>query len=522
LQYVATPAEEKRHMNLGQMLAQTAERLPNKTAIRFRDQETTYADVNTRANQVANGLIALGIQPDDRVALFLPNLPLFMEAYYGILKAGAAVVPMNVLYKPAEIEYIARDSGAKALLTIAALAPQALQAAANAPELEKVIVATPEEMPGAVLWRDAFGQASEAAPNVAVADQDIAVIPYTSGTTGRPKGAMLTHRNLIANCEQCEHVERIKPQENDVVWIALPLFHIYAMNVGMNLTVKAGGTMALIERFEPASALEAIQTNKCTVLYGAPPMFVVWSQMPNIRDYDLSSVRYIASGAAALPVKIMELFEGMAGVPISEGYGLTEASPVVTSNAAGPVTKPGTVGKPIPGVEVRIVDAQGAEVAPGGELGELICRGENIMKGYWKQPEATAEALRDGWLYTGDLATIDGDGYISIVDRKKDLIIVSGYNVYPREVEETLFKHPAVADVSVIGVPDDYQGESVLAVVVLKPGQTATEQEIIDYCRAEIAVFKCPRKVIFRDALPKNNTGKVLRRELRESVAQAT
>ena len=508
-------------MTLGQMLAQTAARLPDKTAIRFRDQETTYADFDKRANQVANGLIALGVQPGDRVALLLHNIPLFMEAYYGILKAGAAVVPMNVLYKPAEIEYIVKDSGAKALLTLAPFAPQALQAAANAPELQKVIVASPEEMPGATLWRDAFGQVSEAAPNVAVSDGDVAVIPYTSGTTGRPKGAMLTHRNLIANCEQCEHVERIKPQEDDVVWIALPLFHIYAMNVGMNLTVKAGGTMALIERFEPASALESIQSNKCTILYGAPPMFVVWAQMPNIRDYDLSSVRYIASGAAALPVKIMELFESMAGVPISEGYGLTEASPVVTTNAAGPVTRPGTVGKPIPGVEVRIVDADGGEVEPG-TLGELICRGENIMKGYWKQPEATAEALRDGWLYTGDLATVDEDGYFSIVDRKKDMIIVSGYNVYPREVEEVLFKHPAVADVSVIGVPDDYQGESVMAVVVLKPDQTATEQEIIDYCRNEIAVFKCPRKVVFRDALPKNNTGKVLRRELRESVAQAT
>jgi long-chain acyl-CoA synthetase len=506
-------------MTLGQMLAQTAERLPNKTAIRFRDQETTYADFDKRANQVANGLIALGIQPGDRVALLIHNLPLFMEAYYGILKAGAAVVPLNVLYKPAEIEYIVKDSGAKALLTLAPFAAQALQAAANAPELQKVIVASPEEMPGAILWRDAFGQASEAAPNVAVGDGDVAVIPYTSGTTGRPKGAMLTHRNLIANCEQCEHVERIKPQEDDVVWIALPLFHIYAMNVGMNLTVKAGGTMALIERFEPASALESIQSNKCTVLYGAPPMFVVWAQMPNIRDYDLSSVRYIASGAAALPVKIMELFESMAGVPISEGYGLTEASPVVSSNAAGPVTKPGTVGRPIPGVEVKIVSADGGEVAPG-ELGELICRGENIMRGYWKQPEATAEALRDGWLYTGDLATVDEDGYISIVDRKKDMVIVSGYNVYPREVEEVLFKHPAVADVSVIGVPDDYQGESVMAVVVLKPDQTATEQEIIDYCRDQIAVFKCPRKVLFREALPKNNTGKVLRRELRESVAQ--
>ncbi len=506
-------------MTLGQMLAQTADRLPNKTAIRFRDQETTYADFDKRANQVANGLIALGVQPGDRVALLIHNLPLFMEAYYGILKAGAAVVPMNVLYKPAEIEYIVKDSGAKALLTLAPFAPQALQAAANAPELQNVIVASPEEMPGAVLWRDAFGQASEAAPNVAVGDQDIAVIPYTSGTTGRPKGAMLTHRNLIANCEQCEHVERIKPQEDDVIWIALPLFHIYAMNVGMNLTVKAGGTMALIERFEPASALESIQTNKCTILYGAPPMFVAWAQMPNIRDYDLSSVRYIASGAAALPVKHHGAVRGHGWRADQRGLWPDRGVARGDDQRGWPGHQAG---------HGRQADSwrRGEDCgrrrwggAPG-EMGELICRGENIMKGYWKQPEATAEALRDGWLYTGDLATVDGDGYISIVDRKKDMIIVSGYNVYPREVEEVLFKHPAVADASVIGVPDDYQGESVMAVVVLKPDQTATEQEIIDYCRNEIAVFKCPRKVVFRDALPKNNTGKVLRRELRESVAQ--
>jgi long-chain acyl-CoA synthetase len=246
-------------------------------------------------------------------------------------------------------------------------------------------------------------------------------------------------------------------------------------------------------------------------------MFVAWASMPNIRDYDLSSVRYVASGAAALPVKVLETFQSASGVPISEGYGLTEASPVVTTNAAGPVVKPGTVGPALPGVEVKIVDEAGNDM-PRGQMGELICRGANVMLGYWNKPEATAETLRDGWLHTGDLATEDEDGYFSIVDRLKDMIVVSGFNVYPREVEEILFKHPAVADAAVVQYPDAYQGESVMAFVVLKPGQTATEQEIIEFCRSQIAVFKCPRKVIFRDELPKNNTGKVLRRELREAA----
>lgn len=507
-------------MNLGQMLAETAAKVPDKTAIIFHDQRTSYREFDERANQVANGLIQLGVEPGDRVALLIHNLPIFMEAYYGILRTGASVVPLNVLYKAGEVEYILQDSGAKAILTFAPFAPVALAAAANAPELRHVVVAAPQEMPGAMLWRDAFGNASTTTPQVTVRDDDVAVICYTSGTTGRPKGAMLTHHNLISNCNQCSAIERVAARPEDIVWLALPLFHIYAMNVGMNLTVKAGGTIALIERFDLVSSLEAIQKYRCTVLYGAPPMFVGWAQVPTLKDFDLSSVRYIASGAAALPVRIMELFEGLAGVPISEGYGLTEASPVVTTNAAGPVTKPGTVGPAIPGCEVKIVDAVGNEV-PLGEMGEVICRGPNIMKGYWKQPQATAETLRDGWLHTGDLGTMDGDGYLSIVDRVKDMINVSGFNVYPREVEETLFKHPAVADAAVVQYPDPYQGESVLAYIVLKPGATATEQEIIDYCREQLAVFKCPRKVIFRDALPKNNTGKVLRRELREEAAQS-
>jgi long-chain acyl-CoA synthetase len=510
-------------MDLGRMLDETAQRMPDKTAVLFRGQGTTYAEFDQRANQVANALISLGIGPGDRVALYMHNLPLFMEAYYGIVKAGAAVVPMNVLYKAGEVEYILKDSGAKAIMTFSSAAVPydkvAVAVAATVPSVSSVILASPEAVPGTLSWAATIGNASTTTPQVAINPDDVAVICYTSGTTGRPKGAMLTHRNLLSNCEQCMMLESIATRPDDVIWLALPLFHIYAMNVGMNLAFMNGATVVLIERFEPASSLEAIQKYKCTVLYGAPPMFVVWAQMPNIGDYDLSSLRYVASGAAALPVSVLEAFQKAAGVPISEGYGLSEAAPVVTSNAAAPVVKPGTVGFPIAGVEVKIVDEAGNEV-PRGEMGELICRGANIMAGYWHQPDATAETLRDGWLHTGDLAVIDAEGYISIVDRKKDMIIVSGYNVYPREVEEVLFRHPAVADAAVVQYPDPYQGESVMAFVVLKQDQPATEQELIDYCRDQIAVFKCPRKIAFRSELPKNNTGKVLRRELREQAAQ--
>jgi long-chain acyl-CoA synthetase len=504
-------------VDLGQMLAGAASRSPDKTAVIFHDALTSYRELDRRANQVANGLIGLGIQPGDRVALYIHNLPLFIEAYYGILRAGASVIPLNVLYKTGEVEYIFKDSGARAIVTFGPFVQVALAAQANSPEMRHVVVAAPEDVPGTHAWRTTFGAAAETPPNVFVSENDVAVICYTSGTTGRPKGAMLSHGNLLANCNQLNMVERFRLTPNDVTWLALPLFHIYAMNVGMNFTFMNGGTLALVERFEPASGLEVIQKHRCTVLLGAPPMFVAWSNMPNLRDYDLSSVRLVASGAAALPVQILERFQAVSGVPISEGYGLTEASPVVTSSAAGPVAKPGKVGPAIPGVEVKIVDESGNEL-PRGEMGELICRGANIMLGYWNQPEATATTIRDGWLHTGDLATEDEDGYFAIVDRLKDMIIVSGFNVYPREVEEVLFRHPAIAEAAVVQYPDPYQGESVMAFVVLKPDHTATEQEIIEYCRNEIAVYKCPRRIIFRDSLPKNNTGKVLRRELREAA----
>ncbi|HEU5438644.1 MAG TPA: long-chain fatty acid--CoA ligase [Ktedonobacterales bacterium] len=517
-------------MDLGRMLTQTAARASDKTAIIFNDQPTTYAELDRRANQVANALIARGVMPGDRVALYMQNLPLFMEAYFGILKAGAVVVPMNPQFKAGEIGYMLADSGAKALLTFGPLGQIALAAAANAPEVRDIIVATPQPMPGAVSWAEAFGGAPETTPGVEVHPEQVAVLIYTSGTTGRPKGAMLSHRNLISNCEQCMMVPAIAPRPDDVLWLALPLFHSYALSVGMNLSVLNGTTMALVDLASPllgddtltrlVNALAVVQKHRCTLMLGAPPMFVAWSQIPAVKNIDLTSLRYIASGAAALPVKVMQGFETMTGAPISEGYGLSEASPVLSSNAAGPITKPGTVGPAIPGVEIKIVDELGNEV-PQGQLGELIARGPNIMMGYWNNPEATADTLKDGWLHTGDLAVVDSDGYYSIVDRKKDLIIVSGENVYPREVEEVLFTHPAVAEAAVVGYPtDERQGEGVMAFVVLKQGQAATEQEIIDFCRERIATIKCPRRVVFRSELPKNNTGKVLRRELRAEAVQ--
>lgn len=506
-------------MNVGELLTNSAAQYPDKTAIIFRDQPTTYAELNRRANQVANALIGLGVQKGDRVGLLIHNIPLYPEAYYGILKAGGIVVPMNVLYKAGEVAYIMRDSGAKALLTFAPFAPVAMAAAAEAPELKHVIVAAPVEVPGTLSWAKTFGDAPSTPPDVTVNENDLAVFSYTSGTTGRPKGAMLSHGNLLANCDQNSHVPQISLRSDDVVWLALPLFHIYGMNVGMNNTVVYGATMLIVERFEPVATLEGIQKHRVTVIYAAPPMFIAWAQVPSIRDIDMSSVRFIASGAAALPVAIISLFQDLTGAPISEGYGLSESSPVLTTNAAGPYIKPGTVGPALPGVEIKIVDDNGNEL-PHGQMGELIARGDNIMVGYWNQPQATSETLRDGWLYTGDLATEDDDGYFTIVDRKKDMIVVSGYNVYPREVEETLYHHPAVADAAVVQYPDPYQGESVLAFVVLKEGQEVSAQDLIDYTRSQIAVFKCPRRIEFVSELPKNNTGKVLRRELRDKAAQ--
>ncbi|HEX6776977.1 MAG TPA: long-chain fatty acid--CoA ligase [Ktedonobacterales bacterium] len=506
-------------MQLGELVARAAAQDPNKTAILFKDQQMTYGELNAKVNKVANGLKQLGVKQGDRVALYIHNLPQFVEAFYGAQVVGATVIPMNVMYKAGEIQYIINDAGVKAIITLAPFYPNVQSIRDQAPSLEQAIVLAADQAPGATLWHQAFAGQSDQATPAAGNEDDVAVILYTSGTTGKPKGAMLTHRNLIGNVQQCDQIERLKVSADDIVWLGLPMFHSYALSVGMNSCVCHGATMDIMERFDPTASLEMFQKDTVSIVLAAPPMYIAWVNHPNVSSYDLSSIRVASSGAAALPVAVLEKFHHLTGVEIMEGYGLTETSPVATTNAAGPVTKPGSIGPAIPQMEIKIVDDNDNEV-PVGEAGELVCRGLNVMKGYFNKPEANEEAFRNDWFHTGDIAKVDEDGYYYIVDRKKDMILVSGFNVYPREVEEVLYRHPKIADAAVVATPDEYQGESVLAFVVLHQGQEATEQEIIDYCRNTIANFKCPRRVEFRTELPKNMTGKVLRRELRDEAAR--
>ncbi|MCA1830288.1 MAG: AMP-binding protein, partial [Actinobacteria bacterium] len=346
-------------------------------------------------------------------------------------------------------------------------------------------------------------------------EEDLAALVYTSGTTGKPKGAMLSHGNLIANLDQISKIPRLAESGEDVVLVALPLFHIYALNAILGLTLRSGATAVLQERFDPVASLDAIERHRVTVLPGAPPMFIAWLSTPGVERRDLSSIRLAISGASGLPGPVLEEFERRLGIAIWEGYGLTESSPVLTSTAAGDRPKPGSIGKPLPGIELRLVDEQDNDVEEG-DPGEIVVRGPNVFGGYWRQDAETQTARRGGWLHTGDVAYADDDGYLHIVDRKKDLVIVSGFNVYPREVEDVLYRHPKIADCAVVGVPHPYTGEAVKAVVVLKPGERATEEEIIDHCKRSLARFKCPQVVEFVAELPHTLTGKVLRRALRE------
>jgi long-chain acyl-CoA synthetase len=488
-----------------------------KPALIFADQPISYADLDMRIECVANSLALRGILHGDRVALLIPNMPEFVVAYYAVLRCGGIAVPVNALYKAEEIAYILQDSEAKALILYAGFAAQGITGIAKAQLASQSIIIGDAAPEGATSWESLIDASSPARAPARVSPGDIATICYTAGTTGRSKGAMLTHRNLIANCEQMDRTARGGAKNSDRSLLALPLFHVYAMNCVMNYCLRAGATIILVPRFDPLPALEQIQKHRCTYFHGAPPMYVAWVNTPALGDYDLSSLCAAFSAAAPLPVQVMNRFRVLTGVEIVEGYGLTEASPVTHSNWAGVVTKAGTVGPPLPGVEVRLVDDGGRDVAPGAP-GEIICRGENITIGYWRNPEATREALRDSWLYTGDIATIDEDGYYRIVDRKKDMINAGGFKVWPREVEEVLFTHPAVREAAVVAIPDPYSGERPMAYIALKEGQTATEEALITYCKEHLATFKVPCLIKFRDELPKLSTGKVLRRVLRDET----
>jgi long-chain acyl-CoA synthetase len=504
-------------VNVAELVRETAARVGNKAAIVFHDQPISYAELDREIDRAAAGFAALGIKPGDRVGVLVHNIPHFLYAYQGLARAGAVTIPLNTMYTTDEVSFILADADARAVVVSEPFAGTVDGIRDMLPMLEHVIVAGTAAPIGAMTWEQMVGRARDEPPSVSPSPDDLAVLAYTSGTTGKPKGAMLTHANLIANLDQMSKVTLLAEGEDDVVLLALPLFHIYALNVILGLTLRAGATAVLMERFDAVGSLESAERHGVTVLFGAPPMFIAWLNTPGVERYDLSKVRVAVSGAAPLPAAVLEDFRRKLGITIWEGYGLTETAPGVTSNAMGEQAKPGSIGKPLPGVEVRIVDGSGDDVEEG-DPGEIIVRGPNVFRGYWRQEGASAEVIHDGWFHTGDVGYADDDGYIFLVDRKKDLIIVSGFNVYPREIEEAIFHHSKVAEVAVVGMPHPYTGEAVKAFVVLKPGESSTEEEILEFCRRSLARFKCPQVVEFVKELPHLPTGKVLRRLLREGV----
>ena len=490
--------------NLALNLVEAKDMYPDRTAVRLDDRILTYQQLDERSALVAGLLAALSVEAGDRVALMLPNLPEFAMLYYGVLRAGATVVPMNPLLKAREVEFYLGDSGARCIFAWHATADEAGKGA-EAAGAQHVPVAA-----------DTFDRLLAGhAPVVAVADRaddDTAVILYTSGTTGKPKGAELTHANLRRNAAvSASTLFHLEPE--DVVMGCLPLFHSFGQTCGLNAVVGSGACLTLVPRFDPGKALEVIQRDRVTVFEGVPTMYVALLNHPRRRDYDVGSLRVCVSGGAALPVEVLRGFEQAFGCVILEGYGLSETSPVASFNHPGRTRKPGSIGTPIDGVEIRVVDPAGQDV-PAGGVGEIAIRGHNVMKGYWRHEQATREAIPDGWFRTGDLARQDEDGYLFIVDRKKDLIIRGGYNIYPREIEEVLYEHPAVAEVAVIGIPHATHGEEVGAAVVLKPGAEATAADLRAFCKERVAAYKYPRHVWLEAALPKTATGKLLRREV--------
>ncbi|MGH2709852.1 MAG: long-chain-fatty-acid--CoA ligase [Actinomycetota bacterium] len=501
--------------SVGAVLRSSAEGRGDKPALVAGDRSITYSELEERAGRVAGALHAAGVRKGDRVALMLGNVPEFVEALHGAWRLGAVVAPLNVMLTAEEASHVLADAQAVAVISGPEHLTTVAQVRDGVAELEHVFVTGPGPAPAGVRsYEEALRVSSEPSP-VDVVEEDLALLAYTAGTTARPKGAMLTHGNLLANLEQMAQVPALAEAETDVVLLALPLFHIYALNVVLGITIREGATAVLVERFDPVATLELVQLHKVTVLFGAPPMFSAWLQAAGSRDFDLSSVRLAVSGAAALPGDVLTAFRRRLGVTIWEGYGLTETAPAVTSNALGDVAKPDSIGLVLPGVELRLVDDHGREIEEG-DPGEIVIRGPNVFKGYWNRQEESDAAFSDGWLRTGDIAYRDQDGYLFIVDRTKDIIIVSGFNVFPKEVEEAIGRHPKVAEVAVIGVPDERTGEAVKAHVVAEPGQSVTEEEILDHCRETLARFKWPKSVELVDELPRHVTGKVLRRALRE------
>jgi long-chain acyl-CoA synthetase len=483
-------------------------------ALVSRSRSTAYGVLREQVAALRAGLAGLGLEPGDRIGILCGTNWYFVAAYLSALGAGLVAVPLNPSSPPPELE---RELGAvEAKAIVVAPVGQAALARldrSKLPALQHCIVTESVDVPGAVLLDDVLA-AEPSLPVVERDDDDLAVLMFTSGTAGSPKAAMLTHGNLRSNIQQMQANPGREQTSDDVSLGVLPLFHIFGLNVVLGLSLYAGSRVVLIERFDPTSALEAVSRHGVTVLPGAPAMWTAWASLNGVPDDAFSSVRIAASGAAKLPTETGEAMGRRFGVVVSEGYGLTEASPVVTTSAGG-VNKPGSIGAPLPGVRVRLVDPEGDDVLIG-DAGEIWVSGPNVFKGYWNDSEATAGALtEDGWLRTGDVAVVDDDGDLFLVDRVKDLIIVSGFNVFPAEVETVLLEHPAVEACAVVGVSHPYTGEAVKAYVVVTPGRSVDEDDLIAFCAEHLARYKCPEKVMFVDELPTGLTGKVLRRTLR-------
>ncbi|MFI6438039.1 long-chain fatty acid--CoA ligase [Streptomyces sp. NPDC050759] len=490
--------------NLAHNLIRTAAAHPDKAAIRLDDQVTDYRSLDEHSARAASWLTAQGVGPGDRVAILLPNIAQFAVLYYGILRSGAVAVPMNPLMKAGEIGYNIEDCGARALLT---WGPSMAEANAAAGQLG--ISCTDVTAPGFI----AALAAAEPIPGVVDrSSDDAAVILYTSGTTGRPKGAVLTHDNLRGNTETVSRLLALTG--SDTVFGGLPFFHVFGQTCGLNAAVLVGACVTLLPRFDAAATLSILVRDDVTVFEGVPTMFLALLAAAEAADgAAVGNIRLSVTGGSAMPVEVLHRFEAAFGCPVAEGYGLSETSPVVTFGLIDGIRKPGSIGTPIDGVEVRLIDEQGKEVTQG-QVGELVVRGPNVTPGYWNSPEANVAAFVDGWFRTGDLARCDDEGYYFIVDRKKDLIIRGGYNVYPREIEEVLYQHPAVAEAAVIGVPHEAYGEEVAAVVTLKPGAEATPDEMRQFAKDRVAPYKYPRIVRLAEQLPKGPTGKILKRAL--------
>jgi long-chain acyl-CoA synthetase len=499
--------------NLAVMLSETAATWPDKAVARYGGDELTYAELDVLSGRLAAALEGAGIRPGDPVALQLPNIPQFLIAYFGILKAGGVVVPLNVLLKQQEVAYQLADSGARMLITWQGVLGEAAKGAAAAGVGPVYAVGHPGNDPAATPFEELLAETGNGYQLARREPADTAVIVYTSGTTGRPKGAELTHLQLYMNADIPGRLFDVQP--DDVVITALPLFHVFGLSSILNVCVRFGCTMSLIPRFDADAALTAIQRDHATIFEGVPTMFVSLLSCPDLDKYDVSSLRVAISGGASIPAPVLDAFEERFGVVILEGYGLTETASTTTFNRSVTDRRIYSVGKPIWGTQTQVWDEAGNSLPRGKDfVGEVVTRGMHVMKGYLNNPDATAAVFTDDWFHTGDLGYIDEDGYLFIVSRKKELIIRGGYNVYPSEIEDVLHSHPAVAEAAVIGIPDDRLGEEVMAVVTLRADWSVIEAELISYCRERLAAYKYPRVIEFRGELPKNTLGKVLKSEL--------